>query len=140
MRSERGSTTPLLIFYCFLGLSVIALIVAATSLYTERKRLFALADGAALAATEQFSLADLRYDGSSLRSQLRSSEVASAAASYLADANTSLRDARIVNAFSPDGSSARVTVAAQWVPPILGELFPWSLPLQVTATARTAFG
>lgn len=140
MKSERGSTTPLLIFYCFLGLTVIALIVAATSLYIERKRLFALADGAALAATEQFQLRNVSFEAGEIHIRLQSADVWAAANSYVADAHTVLDGVRIVRAESPDGTSARVELSSVWRPPIVGELFPWALTLRVTSTARTAFG
>ena len=44
---ETGSTLLLTIFYCFLGLSIVLVVVSATTLYLERKRLFTVADGAA---------------------------------------------------------------------------------------------
>lgn len=46
---------------------------------------------------------------------------------------------RIISATDPDGHSARVAIAATWIPPIGGALLPISVPLQVMATARTAF-
>lgn len=137
VRDERGSTIPLLIFYCFLGLSVIAVVVAATSLYIERKRLFTLADGASLAATENFSIAQITRDGDSLNVHLSDEQVRRAASAYLQA--TGQAEAHIVSALSPDGKSARVTISASWSRPILGELIPWRLPLQVTSTARTVF-
>ena len=48
IRVEDGSTLLLTIFYAALALVLILLVVAATSLYLERKRLYTLADGASL--------------------------------------------------------------------------------------------
>ena len=59
IRDEDGSTLPLIIFYAALSLALILLVVAATSLYLERKRLFTLADGASLVGAESFSLGDV---------------------------------------------------------------------------------
>ena len=56
MRDDEGSILPLTIFYGVLSLVLILLVVAATSLYIERKRLFTLADGAALVGAEAFPL------------------------------------------------------------------------------------
>ena len=50
LAADEGSTLPLVIFFGFLGLLVVLLVTAATSLYLEKKRLFTLADGAALVA------------------------------------------------------------------------------------------
>ena len=137
-RSERGSITPLLIFFCFLGLTVICVVVAATSLYIERKRLFTVADGAALAATEQFDLAELSQEDGQLVVRLTQAEVANAAAEYLID-STPAPAVRLLRADAPDGRSARVSIAGEWAPPILSELLPWRLTLEATATARTVF-
>ena len=47
--AEEGSILPLAIFYGVLCIAVVLLVSSATSLYLERERLFALADGAAIA-------------------------------------------------------------------------------------------
>ncbi|MBD8012821.1 hypothetical protein H9633_10985 [Microbacterium sp. Re1] len=39
---------------------------------------------------------------------------------------------------TPDGVSARVTVAAVWHPPLLSPFVPDGVPLEATATSRTA--
>lgn len=52
---ERGSTLLVTIFYGVLALALILTVTLATSLYLERKRLFTLADAAALAGAEAFS-------------------------------------------------------------------------------------
>ena len=44
MVDERGSTLLLTIFYGVLGLALVLVVVSATSLYLERKRLFTLAE------------------------------------------------------------------------------------------------
>lgn len=46
---DDGSTLILTVFFAGLTLTVILLVVATTSLYLERKRLFTVADGAVLA-------------------------------------------------------------------------------------------
>lgn len=138
-KGDRGSTIPLFIFFVFLGLSVIAVVASATSLYIERKRLFTLADGAALAASESFSLAQLSRTAERIDIHLGSTQVQQAAREYLSQAASELTQPRILAAASPDGQSARVTIAAEWAPPLLSELIPWRLTLNVTASARTVF-
>ncbi|TFD29087.1 hypothetical protein E3T49_11095 [Cryobacterium cryoconiti] len=76
---DDGSTLILTIFYGFLAMVLILIVVAATSLYLERKRLLTLADGAALAGAEAFNLGEVTVagDGSGgvLRPALSSAEV-----------------------------------------------------------------
>lgn len=47
-------------------------------------------------------------------------------------------DAVLVSAETPDGVSARVTVAGEWRPPVLTLFVPDGLALESTATSRTA--
>ena len=138
-RNEQGSTLLLTIFYCVLGLSLIMVVVSATSLYLERKRLFTLADGTALAAAESWSLDTVQVEGDDLSLELDSAEVGRAATAYLGDAVHELRGVELVRAASDDGQSATVTMRAVWYAPIHTELLPLSVPIEVTATARSVF-
>lgn len=136
---ERGSTLLLTIFYCFLGLSIVLVVASATTLYLERKRLFTIADGAALAAAEAWALDSVQIDGDSLSIQLEDAEVRRAAADYLADAASDLDDVELVRAASDDGRSATVTLRSVWQAPIHTELVPLTVPIEVTVTARSVF-
>lgn len=78
LAADDGSTLPLIIFFGMLSLVLILLVVAATSLYLERKRLFTVADGAALVGAEAFELADVGPTSEGYRPTLSSGEVASA--------------------------------------------------------------
>ena len=138
-RDEEGSTLLLTIFYCFLGLSLVMVVVSATTLYLERKRLFTVADGAALAAAEAWSLDAVRVDGDRLELELGSTEVRQAAAAYLETASTELDDVVLVRAASDDGRSATVTLRTTWEAPIHTELLPMAVPIEVTVTARSVF-
>jgi Flp pilus assembly protein TadG len=138
-RDESGSTLLLTIFYCFLGLSLVLVVVSATTLYLERKRLFTVADGAALAAAEAWSLDSVRVDGDRLDVALDDSEVSAAAIAYLEAAATELDDVQLVRAASDDGRSATVTLRTTWEAPIHTELLPLTVPIEVTVTARAVF-
>ncbi|MFD4420904.1 pilus assembly protein TadG-related protein [Agromyces sp. NPDC058484] len=138
-REETGSTLLLTIFFCFLGLSLVLVVASATTLYLERKRLFSVADGAALAAAEAWALDAVRIDGDRLAIELDDADVRSAAADYLADAATDLDDVELVHAASGDGRSATVTLRAVWRAPIHTELLPVAIPIEVTVTARSVF-
>ena len=74
---EEGSSLILIIFAGLIGLAVILGTVAATSLYIERKRLFTVADGAALAAAEAFNLDDVQVVNGHASITLTSSAVRS---------------------------------------------------------------
>jgi uncharacterized membrane protein len=140
IRDEDGSTLPLIIFYAALSLALILLVVAATSLYLERKRLFTLADGASLVGAESFSLGDVRQTSSGHRPVLRSGEVASAVRDYLRDNPVEeFTSLQVDRAVSVDGRSATVELSAYWSPPVLSLLVPKGFRIQVTSVARSVF-
>ncbi|GAA1765182.1 pilus assembly protein TadG-related protein [Agromyces humatus] len=136
---EQGSTLLLTIFFSFLGLSLVLVVAAATSLYLDRKRLFTVADGAALAAAESWSLDSIRVDGDDLAFDLDDADVQRVAADYLSMAAHELAHVELVEASSADGRSATITLRAVWHAPIHTELLPIAVPIEVTATARSVF-
>ena len=136
---DGGSTLLLTIFYCFLGLSIVVVVASATTLYLERKRLFTVADGAALAAAEAWQLETVRLDGDRLAIELDSAEVRAAASAYLAEAAGDLDDLELVRAASDDGRTATVTLRSVWHAPLHTELVPLAVPIEVTVTARSVF-
>lgn len=137
-RDEQGSTLLLTIFYCFLGLMVILVVVAATSLYIERKRLYTLADGAALTAAETFELNTISIVNDQVVFRLHDAGVRAAVDAYLADADHgTLTNLEVVSAATDDGTSATVTLRSEWHVPVASELTPITIPLDVTATARS---
>ncbi len=140
LREEDGSLLPLMIFYGFLSLVLVLLVGAATSLYLERKRLFTLADAAALVGAEAFDLDSVPVGASGLRPILRTPDVAAAVRDYLTTAPASdFESLRVERAEAPDGRSAIVALSAQWRPPILSPLVPEGLRIDVTAVARSVF-
>jgi uncharacterized membrane protein len=140
LRSDDGSTLLLTIFYAALCLALILLVVAATSLYLERKRLFTLADGASLVGAESFTLDDVTHTVRGYRPTLTSAEVASAVSEYLAD-NPADRftDLQVEQAVSVDGRSATVELSCYWAPPVLTLFIPKGFRIQVTSIARSVF-
>ena len=138
---EAGSTLILICFYSVLALLLVLVVTAASSLYLERKRLFSLADGAALVGAEAFDLSDVRVDGGTLSVDLDPAAVHDAVAGYLRIAPTgSFEDLRIERATSDDGRSATVQLSAMWRPPVLTLLLPEGVRLDVTSIARSVFG
>jgi uncharacterized membrane protein len=141
IRDEEGSTLLLTISYSALCLVLILLVVAATSLYLERKRLFTLADGASLVGAEAFTLADpTTTSPRGTRPVLTSPEVASAVSDYLADNPADHFTALSVErAVSVDGRSATVELSCYWAPPVLTLFVPKGFRIDVTSVARSVF-
>ena len=141
LATDEGSTLPLVIFFGFLGLLVVLLVTAATSLYLEKKRLFTLADGAALVGAEAFELEAVALTPLGPRPVLESTDVASAVADYVAGNPTAEFEALAIDAaFTPDGRSATVTVSSTWHPPVATLFVPDGIRIDATATARSVFG
>lgn len=136
---EHGSTLLLTIFYGFLGISIVLVVASATTLYLERKRLFTVADGAALAGAEAWALDSVQVDGDRLAIELDDGDVRRAAVEYLADTASDLDDVVLVRAASDDGRSATVTLRSVWQAPIHTGLMPVAVPIEVTVTARSVF-
>lgn len=140
LAADDGSTIPLTIFYGFLSLALILMVVAATSLYLERKRLFTLADGAALVGAEAFTLDEVTMTPSGYRPTLTSAEVSAAVGGYLGSNPVGDFDSLVVeSAGTVDGRNATVSLSAHWSPPVLSLLLPSGLRLEVTAVARSVF-
>ncbi|CAD6000968.1 pilus assembly protein TadG-related protein [Agreia sp. COWG] len=142
LRDDDGSTLLLTIFYTGLALIVVLLVVAVSSLYLERSRLFALADGAALAGAESFGLAAVDVGESGVVPRLEEQQVALAVEQYLAAAepSTDFDDLTVIRATTLDGRSATVTLSASWRPAVVSVLVPAGFPIEVTSDARSVFG
>jgi hypothetical protein len=115
-----------------LAVAVIVVCVCATDLYIAQKRLDSLADAAALAGADGFTL---EAAGDGVRAELTDGGVRDQADAVVA---AIAQEARIVSAGTPDGVSARVTVAGSWHPPLFSPFVPDGVPLEATATTRTA--
>lgn len=132
-RRDDGSMLPLTMVYGALGLLVVLVVVAASSLYLERKRLYTLADGAALVGAEAFTL------GAS-GPALETPDVAAAVSGYLEVAPTGeFQGLQLDRAESADGRSATVQLSSYWRPPVLTLVVPEGIRIDVTAVARAVF-
>ncbi|GGK88797.1 hypothetical protein GCM10007382_05870 [Salinibacterium xinjiangense] len=140
LTDESGSTLPLIIFFGFLCLVLVLLVVSATSLYLERKRLFTLADGAALVGAEAFTLEAVELTESGMRPRLTDAEVAAAVQSYVESTPAAGFEAlTIERSETVDGRSATVTLSSWWHPPLLSPLVPEGLRIEVTSVGRSVF-
>jgi len=137
--SEEGSILPLVAAFTALALALILVAAAASSLYLDNKRLYSLADGAALAGAQSFALEEVSFDGEHVTARLQSGAVEQAAADFLAVAPHAVGDVTLVRAGTDDGMSASVTVAGVWRAPYLSPFFPEGVRIEATSVARTAF-
>lgn len=129
---DDGSILPLILGYVLLAIAVLFVCVCATDLYIAQKRLDSLADAAALAGADGFTLE--AQDGA-VHAELTDEGVREQADAVVAAVST---EAVVTAASTPDGVSARVTVAASWHPPLFSPFVPDGVPLAATATTRTA--
>lgn len=118
--------------YVLLAIALLFVCVCATDLYIAQKRLDALADAAALAGADGFTLV---VEGQSPRAELTDAGVRDQAEALIA---VMPGDATLVAARTPDGVSSQVTVTAPWHPPLIAPFVADGLELQATATSRTA--
>jgi hypothetical protein len=140
MKDDEGSMLPLTIFFGFLSMVLVLVVIAATSLYLERKRLFTLADGAALVGAEAFALDDVSATRAGYRPTLESRDVAAAVDAYLSSVPIAPFTAlQLERAETVDGRSATVELSSYWRPPVLTLLVPEGLRIEVTAVARSVF-
>lgn len=134
LADDRGSILPLIAGLGALCLALVLVVISATSLYLERKRLFSVADAAALVGAEAFV-----EEPGTIGPRLESAEVATAVSDYLATAPTGLENLRIVDAGALDATSATVTLSALWRPPILSAFVPDGIRIDVTAVGRSVY-
>lgn len=131
-RDEQGSVLLLTLGYALLALALILVSVCATDLYIAQRRLDALADAAALAGADGFTLV---VEGDSAHADLTDDGVREQAEALLAQMPGS---AMLVSAEAPDGLSARVRVSTDWHPPLVALFLPDGVRLEATGTSRTA--
>ncbi|WP_331451818.1 hypothetical protein [Microbacterium sp. MEJ108Y] len=118
--------------YALLAVALIFMSVCATDLYISQKRLDAIADAAALAGADGFTLA---LDGEAAHADLTDQGVRDQVEALLAALPAAVT---LESASSPDGRSSRVTVATTWSPPLASLFVPDGVRLEATATSRTA--
>jgi hypothetical protein len=110
---------------------------ASTSLLIERARLFALADGAAIAAAESFNPGSVSGSNQGVITPITSAEVRAQSVAFLnAVGEGSLHGVVLERAVSVNGRVVEVTLSSLWNPPLVSEFFPTSLRISVSARAQ----
>lgn len=128
---EEGSVLLLTLGYALLAIALVLVCVDATSMYIAQKRLESVADAAALAGADGFTLT---VSAGAPVTQLTDAGVHEQAAAIVAVAGTAVLE----SASTPDGVSARVQVSTLWHPPVSSVFVPEGVALQATATSRSA--
>jgi hypothetical protein len=137
MHGERGSVLPLILVFLMIGLTAAYVLVAATSLCIERKRLLTIADAVALSASESFAAADVAFVDAELQPVLDPTKVHERALATLEDlAGASPDSVALVSASTPDGVTAAVVITGHWTPPLTHALLPSGLEITVSSDAR----
>ncbi|WP_104179065.1 pilus assembly protein TadG-related protein [Arthrobacter sp. B0490] len=147
-RREDGQVGVLVIGYLLVSLLVVTVVLAVSSVYIEHKKLLSAADGAALAAADDYSI-DVGIGGgigggagtgaTTPLPALQDSGVEESAAGYLAATGAGARLAQLAvdpATGAPDGRTARVVLTAVVRPPIVNFLVPEGIPIIARADAR----
>ena len=136
---QEGQLMVFIIGYVVLALLVTAVVVDASSVYLEHKKLLSLADGASVAAADSFTLGQLEEPAGSPTAVLTSARVRSAAVDYLNrngafNRFSSLEVASVTG--SPDGYTAVVVLSAAVDLPVANYVVPGSVYIEASSTAR----
>ena len=130
----------LVVGFVLLALLLATVVIAASSVYIEHKKLLSLADGASVAAADSFTLGQLETGGGSPTATLTGARVRSAAVEFLGRSGASTRFSSLAvgpGTGSPDGSTAVVVLSAAVHPPVVNFLVPDGIRIEASSTARS---
>jgi hypothetical protein len=130
----------LIVGYILLALLLATVVMAASSVYLEHKKLLSLADGASVAAADSFTLGQLGSAAETPTAVLDGGRVRSAAVDYLERNGAFERFIGLAVApgtGSPDGATAVVTLSAAVHPPVVNFLVPDGIRVEASSTARS---
>ncbi|WP_402376137.1 hypothetical protein [Isoptericola rhizosphaerae] len=146
---EDGRIMLLTAGFVAVGLMLVGMVASAASVHLDRKHLFDLADSLAVAGADSmreatyYDLENVGKPGAAGTLTLSDGDVRRAVGEHLArqPASTSpgLRDVQVVEAVSPDGRGARVSLVARSHPPLIRwftDSFGGGITVTATAAAR----
>jgi uncharacterized membrane protein len=139
-RNDDGQVAVLIIGFVMLSLLILTVVMAASAVYVERKKLLSVADGASLAAADTFALADVQGSAGAPVPTLSDGTVHSAVQRYLAATGAAGRfDGLSIDqgTGSPESRTAHVVLSAVVHPPIVNFLVPAGVPITVSSDARS---
>jgi len=141
--AEDGQVGVLIIGYLLLTLLVLAVVLAASAVYLGHTRLLSVADGAALAAADNFTIdtgAPIDTGGQARQPVLDAGSVRSSVEGYLERTGAGQRFTSLAvdaSTGTPDGRTAQVVLTAVVRPPLVTVLVPEGIPITATADARS---
>jgi uncharacterized membrane protein len=130
----------LIIGFMLLALLLATVVIAASSVYIEHKKLLSLADGASVAAADSFTLGQLETVGGTPTAILTGARVRSTAVDFLDRSSAFTRFSGLAvgqGTGSPDGSTAVVVLSAAVHPPVVNFLIPDGIRIEASSTARS---
>ena len=140
---DDGQIMLLIIFYSVIALALATVVVSASAVHLERKRLLEVADGAALNAADEVDASGYFNEGVEPGSvPLSDSSVRSSVDTYLDDRHAYADFTALAvgaETGTSDGQTARVTLYSTVTPPLIGwaiEAFAGGITLHATSTAR----
>ncbi|MEO3933825.1 pilus assembly protein TadG-related protein [Micrococcaceae bacterium Sec7.4] len=137
---DAGQLMVLIIGYVLLALLITTVVIAASSVYIEHKKLLSMADGASVAAADSFTLGQLDTGGGTPTAVLTGARVRSAAVEFLDRSSAFARLSGLTvgpGTGSPDGSTAVVVLSAAVHPPVVNFLVPDGIRIEASSTARS---
>lgn len=147
-RDDDGQVLVLILGYVLIALVLVLVVASASAVHLERKRLLAVADGAAIDAADSFDAGEF-YDVGTVPG--RGVPVSDASVRASVEDYVTARGAYTdFDAFAvadptgtPDGQTAEVTLVAVVTPPLITSViddYAGGIGLRVTARARAGLG
>ncbi|MGP9817451.1 pilus assembly protein TadG-related protein [Glutamicibacter sp. 363] len=136
-RAEDGQSLVLAIGLCAITLLTISVVLAASAVNLKARQLLSVADGAIVAAVDEFEFV---ADGGQPRIELNQAQVQAAVQRYLQDVDAGQRvDNLAIGSVQilPDGQGARLSLTGSVQPPIIGWIVPSGVNISVNSSART---
>ncbi|MDM7989789.1 hypothetical protein [Arthrobacter sp. zg-Y877] len=135
---EAGQIGVLIVGFTLLALLTVTVVMAALAVYIGQKKLLSAADGAAVAAADDFALGESAA-GAGPAAVLKADTVRAATQRYLTQTGADERFTDLTVApdtGTEDGRTARVVLAARVHPPIVNFLVPDGIPVTAVSEAR----
>nr|BFF05823.1 hypothetical protein GCM10023233_07920 [Brevibacterium otitidis] len=131
---DEGSITPLAIGFTAIGLTLIFLAVVVSDIYLAHRKLYALADSAALSAADSF---EPSYRGDGPRIEFSDAEVQARAHDFLRKVPRSDRFQQVrVRGQAVDATNVEVTISTRFRPLALSPFVSDGIPLEASAVSR----
>lgn len=130
--ADRGSISALTAVYVLIALVATLIVASSADLYLANKRLYSVADAAALAASGTAEISPQQTPQPAPQLTITPSRAKQAAQTQL----THFGDAYQLVDLRVDGDRVTVTVSVEWTNPFTGQLVTPTQQLRVTVTSR----